>query len=86
MSNFVRREDLENQVRDAYDIDVGVYFRSINKDSYEVKLVKDFKEVIVREHMKKGLTERAVTEFGGTITLFDEYCKAEQSAIEILRG
>jgi hypothetical protein len=86
MSNFVRREDLEQQVEDTYSLKVEVYRKSINRDSYEIKLVKGIQEVLLREVMSHGNTKFVTMVWGGITKNYTEYHKAEEDAINLLRS
>ena len=87
MSNFVRREDLEDAIKDCYDFDCTVYKRKINRESYEVKLVKGTQECILKEVMDRGVTKTVTLQLpDNTMATYAKYKTAEEDAVELLRS
>jgi len=73
-------------VKTDYDLTSNVW-RKINKSNeYEIKIASGEKEVIIREVMKKGLTDFVVLTIGEETRTFKKYKDAEVAAIEYLKG
>jgi hypothetical protein len=87
MSEFVRREDLEGAVQDNYGVSLGVYYRPLNRNEYEIKLVNGSAECTLHETMDKGRTSHVVlTKPDNTNQVFKVYRPAEELAVELLRS
>jgi hypothetical protein len=79
---------IQNKLKDVYQemhgIRVDIYYQRISPDSYKIKLVLNDSEVIITEHMKRGLTDFVELKYGDTIETFDSVYNAEVRANEIL--
>lgn len=85
MSDFVRRLDLEKAVEERYGVNVEVYFKYINSNDYEIKIILGSKEALLHEHMRGGMTKHTTLTTDKAVT-YKRYNEAEEDAFEYLRS
>jgi len=85
MSDWVRKSNLEDAFQEMHGIRPQVYYRYVDRNTYQIKLIKSGKEIILQDQMKNGLTRVATVEYNGTT--HDKKCiyDAEVEATKIFK-
>ncbi len=81
-----RKPMLDDVYNEMHGIKPEVYYNIINATNYQVKLVKDGKEVILTEQMKGGLPESVTFEYNGEKKEVKRIYNGEVEANKIFKG
>lgn len=83
---FSRQTRLDDAYSDMHGFKPKVSYRRIDNNAYEIQLIHNNRTVVLRENMKKGLTDFVTLTFGGAVTTLKSMYEAELEANKILKG
>jgi hypothetical protein len=86
MSNYERRESVEDVFYDMHGIKPKVEYMRISGNEYKIRLSYGGKSIVITERMERGRTKEVSLEYNNTVTGFPSVYAAECHATSILRG